>query len=117
MSADSAWGTADSAWGTADIAEALPTVDNNDNATTEGHAEAQATGAKATEDEIARVKQHGWGERTAFDYEALGAGPDAAAALEETGVIPSWAHNAARYEWLDEYGDGECQPLYQPHCH
>jgi hypothetical protein len=101
----------DSAWGTADLAEALPTPENNDSGAADEQDETRATDGGATAEEIARAKEHGWGERTAFDYEALGADREAAAALEQSGVLPSWAHNAARYEWLDEYGDGKHGPL------
>jgi len=49
----------------------------------------------------------GWVARTPLNYEALGADRDTAHIHEESGAIPVWAHNAAKYEWVDEYGDGK----------
>jgi len=49
----------------------------------------------------------GWVARTPLNYEALGADRDTAHTYEESGAIPVWAHNAAKYEWVDEYGDGQ----------
>jgi len=53
----------------------------------------------------------GWVARTPLNYEALGADRDTAHIHEESGAIPVWAHNAAKYEWVDEYGDGKSAML------
>ena len=56
-----------------------------------------------------RVKEANWGDRQEYDYAKYTAGP-----REKTGSVPSdqpqaetltWAANAAKYEWLDDYGD------------
>jgi len=48
-----------------------------------------------------------WAARTPLNYEALNADRNTAHTYEESGAIPVWAHNAAKYEWVDEYGDGK----------
>ena len=69
-----------------------------------------------------RARDAGWVERETYNYAAYNAAPNAApnvassstlntggaeggAATEQTQNVPSWASNAARYEWSDEYGD------------
>lgn len=73
-----------------------------------------------------RARDAGWVERQTYDYAAYTAGAnaspnaapnaasDAAAhpgtgdgdeATEQTKDVPSWASNAMKYEWSDEYGD------------
>jgi len=56
----------------------------------------------------------GWVARTPLNYEALGADRDTAHIHEESGAIPVWAHNAAKYEWVDEYGDGKSAMVMAP---
>jgi len=48
-----------------------------------------------------------WAARTPLNYEALNADRNTAHIHEESGAIPVWAHNATKYEWVDEYGDGK----------
>lgn len=57
-----------------------------------------------------RVKEANWSIPQGFDYEKYNAGPrDKTAPAPETvepeGEASSWAANAAKYEWNDEYGD------------
>ena len=69
-----------------------------------------------------RARDAGWVERETYDYAAYNAGPHAAPkaapdaapnagnredgeTTEQTKDIPSWAANAMKYEWSDEYGD------------
>ena len=57
-----------------------------------------------------RVKEANWSAPQGFDYEKYNAGPrDKAAPASEPvdpeGEASSWAANAAKYEWNDEYGD------------
>lgn len=57
-----------------------------------------------------RVKEANWSTPQGFDYEKYNAGPrDKAAPASESaepeGEASSWAANAAKYEWNDEYGD------------
>ena len=52
-----------------------------------------------------KAKAHGWEAPTPLNYEALGAKREDQEALEEAGTLHTWAHNAVKYEWNDEYGD------------
>ena len=57
---------------------------------------------------VQRSREAGWVEPVKYDYEAYAAGPkDAgeAAAPDSTFELPTWAANAIKYEWKDEYGD------------
>ena len=66
-----------------------------------------------------RARDAGWVEREKYDYTTYNAPPNAVpappgaasnggeygGATEQTNDIPSWAANAMKYEWSDEYGD------------
>lgn len=73
-----------------------------------------------------RARDAGWVERETYNYAAYNAAPNAGSnaapsagfnvaanpgsrddgeATEQTKDIPSWASNAMKYEWSDEYGD------------
>lgn len=55
-----------------------------------------------------QLREAGWSEPQAFDYANADAKPSDAAPLapaEGTEEVPGWAHNAAKYEWSEEYGD------------
>ncbi len=80
---------------TSDMASALPEATKS---TTNGTT--KLTGQQ--------LREAGWTEPQAFDYETADLKPSEAApqAPAENGEeVPGWAHNAAKYEWLEEYGD------------
>lgn len=72
-----------------------------------------------------RARDAGWVKRQTYNYAAYNAGANAAPAAptaasntaadsdtgdggevtEQTKDVPSWASNAMKYEWSDEYGD------------
>ena len=57
-----------------------------------------------------RVKEANWSTPEGFDYEKYNAGPRDKAApasdfVQPEGEASSWAANAAKYEWKDDYGD------------
>jgi ATP-dependent RNA helicase DDX3X len=55
-----------------------------------------------------QLRDAGWVERQAFNYDHLMAKPSEAAppaAATDGNQAPDWAHNAAKYEWSEEYGD------------
>ena len=57
---------------------------------------------------LERVKEANWGTRQEYDYAKYTAGPHDKTALAsevDQPDAPSWAANAAKYEWNDEYGD------------
>lgn len=59
---------------------------------------------------LERVKEANWSAPQGFDYAKYNAGPrDKTAPAPESGQpeeeSSSWAANAAKYEWQDEYGD------------
>lgn len=59
-------------------------------------------------DAAQRSREAGWAEPQKFDYNTYNAprpNKEEREANEENQVQPSWAANAAKYEWLDEYGD------------
>ena len=66
---------------------------------------------QVNEEAIKRVRDAQWAEPQKFDYDAYNAGPrDAgpsgpAAGADEDANAPSWAANARRYEWSEDYGD------------
>jgi len=54
------------------------------------------------------AREKGWVDPQPYNYEAAAAGPNATVAGDgdvSDSSVPQWAHNAARYEWLEEYGD------------
>ena len=55
-----------------------------------------------------RAREHGWVPPVKYDYDAYNATRESREKSEDamdTIGVPTWAANAARYEWLDEYGD------------
>ena len=48
------------------------------------------------------IRDAGWVEPQKYDYETYNANPKELATQLD---LPSWAANAAKYEWSDEYGD------------
>ncbi|KAI9866683.1 MAG: hypothetical protein M1823_009158, partial [Watsoniomyces obsoletus] len=83
----------------AEVAAALPEV-------------TQTNGpVRLTEDQL---RQAGWAEKQPFDYDSAMAKPSDVAkpadaseapAAEGGEEVPGWAHNAAKYEWSQDYGD------------
>ncbi|KAK3064680.1 hypothetical protein LTS18_004941, partial [Coniosporium uncinatum] len=53
------------------------------------------------QDRAAKARDHGFVEKTAYDYAVYGSGNDAPDACNDQ----AWGSTAARYEWSDEYGD------------
>jgi ATP-dependent RNA helicase DDX3X len=91
-----------SSFETGDMAQALNEGANGD---TNGNA-ANAPNLRTAEE----LRQAGWVEPPKFDYDAAEAqAAPAAAGGDEAfghgGNLPDWAHNAARYEWNDDFGD------------
>lgn len=72
---------------------------------------AAAARKKQQEDDLQKVKDAGWSERVALDYDqgtSAGAGDGEA---RETHDGPTWLSDAAVYAWDDEYGEvGEKNP-------
>ena len=65
---------------------------------------------QVNEQALERVKEANWGARQEYDYAKYTEGPrDRTASTSEganlQGNPPTWAANAAKYEWDDEYGD------------
>ncbi len=66
---------------------------------------------QVNEEAIKRVRDAQWAEPQKFDYDAYNAGPRDAgpsvptASADADANAPSWAANAIRYEWSEEYGD------------
>ena len=55
---------------------------------------------------VQRSRDAGWVEPVKYDYEAYNANTkESRDALEPTHELPTWAANATKYEWSDEYGD------------
>ena len=56
---------------------------------------------------VQRSRDAGWVEPVKYDYEAYNADPKEVveAALNPAYELPTWAANAVKYEWKDEYGD------------
>ncbi|KAL8796803.1 MAG: hypothetical protein Q9195_000886 [Heterodermia aff. obscurata] len=57
-------------------------------------------------DAAQRSRAAGWVEPVKYDYESYNAdGKEARESLDPTVELPTWAANATKYEWKDEYGD------------
>lgn len=89
--------------------------------------EAMASANLLDQQAAQRARDAGWVERETYDYATYNAAPNAGAnaapnaasstaadhgtgdggddAKEQTKDVPSWASNAMKYEWSDEYGD------------
>ena len=80
------------------VAQALPDVGNGPTA--------NGTGPPKNEEAHAAARKAGWVEPTAFDYTAADTrGPPPTEAVTGDEDLPSWAHNAKRYEYTGEEGD------------
>lgn len=58
--------------------------------------------------DLQRARDAGWVVPVKYDYDTYNAGPNLKEdrdAAEGTQDLPTWAANAAKYEWSDEYGD------------
>ena len=65
---------------------------------------------QVNEQALERVKEANWGAREEYDYAKYAEGPrdrnaPASEGTTQQGNLPSWAANAAKYEWDDDYGD------------
>ena len=49
-----------------------------------------------------RSREAGWVEPVKYDYETYNATRES---LDPNNELPTWAANATKYEWKDEYGD------------
>ena len=63
-----------------------------------------------SEESRQRVRDHGYGEPTKFDYDTYNAGPKGQrpAGPAEAGEVdngPLWGGTATKYEWSEDYGD------------
>ena len=65
-------------------------------------AAAQIQGNSAAVD---RVRNAQWTGRQKFDYETYNADTREKRAALPAADVPTWAANAVKYEWSDEYGD------------
>lgn len=56
---------------------------------------------------VQRSRDAGWVEPEKYDYDAYNANPKepGEAPLDPAFELPTWAANAIKYEWKDEYGD------------
>lgn len=53
-----------------------------------------------------RSRDAGWVEPVKYDYDTYNAdGKEARDTLDPDAELPTWAANATKYEWKDEYGD------------
>ncbi len=70
----------------------------------------KVNGLVINEEAKQRVKDAHWAEPQKFDYDAYNAAPkDQRPAIPAEGTededVPTWAANATKYEWSDDYGD------------
>lgn len=70
----------------------------------------KVNGLVVNEEAKQRVKDAHWAEPQKFDYDAYNADPkDQRLPVLTEGTedeeIPTWAANATKYEWSDDYGD------------
>lgn len=84
-----------------DMADALKDVTNGVNG---GDGDAPAGPAK-NEEATKLAREKGWVEPEAFDYTALGQPTVVEGERVVTVEDGNWAHNAAKYEWHESYGD------------
>ena len=83
--------------------------DNKDLADVTAHLSDVKVGDNA--ESAKRAREVGWVEPTEFDYEAYNATPKDE---EGTAGVSTWAANATKYEWNEEYGDvGPAHPLLE----
>ena len=52
---------------------------------------------------VDQIRQAGWVEPVKYDYDTYNAKEREVS--EQQPDLPSWATNATKYEWSDEYGD------------
>ena len=85
-----------SAFDTSGMASALPEASNPN---------ANGAAVKLSGDEL---REKGWAQPQAFDYSADAPQPGEEALTKPDGEVQEvsgWAHDAAKYEWSEEYGD------------
>lgn len=82
---------------TAGMASALPDVSNGDNT--------RATGPPKDQEAFDTARQVGWVAPEGYNYNSSNVANSTAesAAFPQNGQ-PQWAHQAAKYEWKEEYG-------------
>ena len=85
-----------SAYETREMVDALPDVTNN--AATNG------VGPVKNVEAAKEARDKGWVEPQEYDYSAAAAPPAGVAQAVDQGA-PSWAHNAVKYEWQEDFGD------------
>ena len=69
---------------------------------TEQMSKAELQKAESTQ----RSRDAGWVEPEKYDYEAYNARTNEARQADDGALeLPSWAANATKYEWKDEYGE------------
>jgi ATP-dependent RNA helicase DDX3X len=51
-----------------------------------------------------KAREYNWPQKVNYDYTAYAPKEDGAPAPDNAS-LPAWASSAAKYEWLDEYGD------------
>ena len=49
------------------------------------------------------AREKGWAEPSSYDYEAYGKQAIDATVADQS--LPTWGHNAQKYEWREDYGD------------
>lgn len=81
-----------------------------DNTATNGHEAVEATGPIRNEEKYQAAREAGWVAPQAYNYDtAMAKHGDTAqpSAVEQVDVedMPSWMHNAVKYEWKEDYGD------------
>lgn len=82
---------------TGDMASALPDVPNG--------TKVQATGPPKDQEAFDAARAKGWVEPAAYDYGDSQKVATSQAEAGEKSSEPQWAHEAAKYEWKDEYGE------------
>ena len=85
-----------SAYETREMVGALPDVTNA--AATNG------AGPVKNVEAAKEARDKGWVEPQEYDYSAAAAPPTGVAQAVDQGA-PSWAHNAVKYEWQEDFGD------------
>ena len=85
-----------SAYETGEMAAALPEVTHG--------AVTNSTGPVKNVEAAKEARDKGWVEPQEYDYNAAAAPPAGVAQAVDQGA-PSWAHNAVKYEWQEDFGD------------
>lgn len=59
--------------------------------------------ANKNHEAAATAREKGWAEPSSYDYEEYGKPAGDATVVDPT--MPTWGHNAQKYEWKEEYGE------------